>query len=358
MKPNTISLIFIGFLATQGLAGCDAGAEVVADAETKQETTPVPVEVAYPERADIFATYSTTTTIATEGDAPVIPRVPGEVVELLVEEGDRVEEGQVLARLDGKRLRLEMLSAKADLERVRGEFERYADLNRRGLVSNAMYDELKYELDALNASYELSRLNYDYSNVRAPIAGVVSERNVKLGETIGTSMAAFRITDTSELVAYLTIPQTELEKFAAGHAATLSVDSMPGRDYAAEVVRISPTIDVRNGTFRATAFIENPDGKLAPGMFARFRIAYEKHADAMTIPAQALVIEDELTAVYVVSDGLVTRRVIETGIETNGTVEVLDGLDDDEQVVIVGQSALRDGSRVLASHTLAERFTG
>ena len=358
MKPNTISMIFISFLAIHGLAACDAGAQSVAAEDSEAFTTPVPVEVAYPERADGFATYSTTTTIATEGDAPVIPRVPGEVVELLVEEGDRVEQGQVLARLDGKRLELEMLSARADLERVRGEFERYADLNRRGLVSNAMYDELKYELDALNASYELSKLNYEYSNVRAPIAGVVSERNVKLGQTIGTSLPAFRITDTSELLAYLTIPQTELGKFAAGHAARLSVDSMPGREFDAEVVRISPTIDIRNGTFRATAFVDNPDGKLAPGMFARFKIAYERHADALTVPAQALVIEDELTAVYVVRDGLVTRRVITTGIETDERIEVLDGLDDDDQVVVVGHSALRDGSRVLASHTPTDRYTG
>jgi membrane fusion protein (multidrug efflux system) len=330
MKPKTISLILFSIFATHGLTACDAGAQGIAEVDAQQDMTPVPVEIAYPERSDIFATYSATTTIASEGDAPVLARVPGEIVELLVEEGDRVEEGQVLARLDGKRLELEMLSAKADLERVRGEFERYADLNRRGLVSNAMYDELKYELDALNATYELSKLNYEYSNIRAPIAGVVAERNVKLGESIRTDLAAFRITDTSELVAYLTIPQTELAKFAAGHTATLSVDSMPGREFDAEVIRISPTIDVRNGTFRATAFI----------------------------PAQALIIEDELTTVYVVSDGLVERRTISIGIETGGNVEVLDGLDENDQVVIVGQAALRDGSRVLASYSQPERYTG
>ena len=358
MQNKTISLIFLGFLSAPALTGCDAGAQGVAEVETVEETTPVPVEIAYPERNDIFATYQATTTIASDGDAPVVARVPGEIVELLVEEGDIVEEGQVLARLDGKRLELEMLSAKADLERAQGEFDRNADLNRRGLVSNAMYDELKYELDALRATYELSKLNYDYSSIRAPIDGVVSERNVKLGQNIGTNLAAFRITDTSELLAYLTIPQTELAKFAAGHTATLAVDSMPGQVFNAEVVRISPTIDVRNGTFRATAFIDNSEGRLAPGMFARFQIAYEKHADAMTIPVQALVIEDELTAVYVVSDGQVTRRTIATGIQTDGHVEVLDGLEEDDQIVIVGQSALRDGSRVLASQTLSDRYTG
>ncbi|MEO1201259.1 MAG: efflux RND transporter periplasmic adaptor subunit [Pseudomonadota bacterium] len=358
MKLNTISLILLGIPAVIGLAGCDAGAESLAEAEQVETTMPVPVEVGYPVRGDIFATYQATTTIASDGDAPVIPRVPGEVVELLVEEGDTVAQGDVLARLDGKRLELEMLAAKADLERVRGEFERFADLNRRGLVSDAAYDELKYELDALKATYELSKLNFDYSSIRAPIAGVVSARNVKLGQSIGTQAAAFRITDTSELIAYLTIPQTELAKFAAGHAATLSVDSMPGERFEAEVIRVSPTIDARNGTFRATALIDNASGALAPGMFARFEIAYEMHEDAMTIPVMAVVTEDEVSSVYVVNDGLVTRRTIRTGIRAGDDVEVLDGLSDDDQIVFVGHSALREGSRVLASSDTAGRFTG
>ena len=358
MKPKTISLIFLTILANAGLSACDAGAESLSAADQPDSTTPVPVEVGYPNRSDIFATYSATTTIASDGDAPVIPRVPGEVVELLVEEGDRVAAGDVLARLDGKRLQLEMMASKADLDRARGEFERYADLNRRGLVSDAMYDELKFELDALNATYELSKLNFDYSAIRAPIAGIVSERNIKLGENIGTSEPAFRITDTSELLAYLTIPQTELEKFAAGHPAQLTVDSMPGRRFNAEIVRISPTIDVRNGTFRATAFIDNHAGALVPGMFARFEIAYEKHENAMTIPTAAVVTEDDIASVYVVRDGLVSRQPIRTGIETDGYVEILEGLEESDEIVITGHTALRDGSRVLASSNAVDRFTG
>lgn len=358
MKTNKTLLILLTIFASAGISGCDADADGLAAAEEANTTTPVPVEVGYPERNDIVANYAATTTIASDGDAPVIPRVPGEVIELVVEEGDRVAEGDVLARLDGKRLELEMLAARADVERVRGEFERYADLNRRGLVSDAMYDELKYELDALNATYELSKLNFNYSSIRAPIAGVVSERNIKLGQNVGTSEPAFRITDTSELLAYLTIPQTELEKIAAGQPAQLTVDSMPHRRFRAEIIRISPTIDMRNGTFRATAFIDNQAGALAPGMFARFEIAYETHEDAMTIPVAAVVTEDDLQSVYVVRDGLVSRQPIRTGIETNGFVEVLEGLEETDEIVIAGHAALRDGSRVLASSDTTDRFTG
>jgi membrane fusion protein (multidrug efflux system) len=121
---------------------------------------------------------------------------------------------------------------------------------------------------------------------------------------------------------------------------------------------VSPTIDTRNGTFRVTAAINNDLAALAPGMFARFTVAYEMHAEAMVIPAEALVEEDESKSVYVVSNGEVSRRNIETGIESDGRVEVLHGLAVDDQIVVVGQSALRDGSKVLARSSTTDSFSG
>lgn len=345
-----------GFAAA--LAGCGVGQASAPTTEEKAASAPVPVEIEAAERGDIFATYTATTTIASDVDAPVPARVTGDVVAILVEEGDAVAEGDVLARLDGERLRLEMLAAKANLERVRGEYNRLKDLHERNLVSAAMYEGLRYDLEALEATYKLKKLNYDYSAIRAPIAGVVSSRDVKLGENVAAGQVTFRITETSELVAYLSIPQTELSKFDAGHPATLEVDSMPGAAFDATIARISPTIDTRNGTFRATAIIDNNAGELAPGMFARFTIAYEKREDVVIIPSDAVVVEDNELSVYVVAGDEVDKRIIETGVRSNGRIEVLSGLEGDEDVVVVGQSSLREGSKVLASTKVADSFTG
>ncbi len=357
MKTTTTVLTALALAGLTTLSGCTTEASV-NDAETVADSTPVPVEVARPSRLDIYATYDATASITSDADAPVIARVAGEVVELLVEEGDIVEAGQVLARLDGERLRLEMLAAKANLEQARKEYKRNVDLHKRGLISTSMFEGLKYDLAALEASYELTALNYDYSRIRATISGVVSAREVKPGQNVAANEVAFRITDTSELVAYLQIPQAQLPKFQAGHSATVKVASMPDTDFPASIVRISPTIDTRNGTFRATAIMDNSDSRLAPGMFGRFTIAYEKHENALVIPAAALLDEDDLKSVYVVSDGEVVRRIVETGVEAGGNVEILSGLDEDESVVVVGHSGLRDGSKVLASNRIQDSFSG
>lgn len=348
----------LALLLTLALTACGVGEARLADKVEQDAATPLPVEAALPQRADIFATYETTGTLDSDSDTPVLARVAGEIVEIFVEEGNRVEKGQVLARLDGERLRLEMLQAKTGLDKVKQEYARLVDLQRRGLVSAAMHEGLEFDLAALQASYELKRLNYSYTRIRAPIAGVVASRMVKVGRQVHINDPLFRITDTSRLVAFLKIPQTELVKFSAGQAITLNVDALPNILFAATIDRISPTIDVRNGTFRATAYIDNKDSRLAPGMFARFSIAYEKHTNALVIPAAALVKEDRIAIVYVISDGAVERRIIQTGIESDGKVEVLSGLDIEEPIVITGQAGLRDGSLVLASNLVANQFSG
>ena len=351
-----ISIVAVAALLS--LAGCGTGEASVANQAAVDTTTPVPVETTTPMRSDIHATYATTAAITTDSDAPVVSRVAGELVELLVEEGDSVEAGQVLARLDGERLRLEMLATKAELARASKEYERNIDLHERGLISASMFEGLKYDLAALEASYKLKQLNYDYSNIRAPISGVVSGREIKPGQNVDVGEVAFRITETSELLAYLQIPQSQLPKFQAGHTATVQVASRPSEEFLASIIRISPTIDTRNGTFRATVLIDNKNGELAPGMLGRFIIAYEEHSNALTIPTIALVDDDEQASVYVVNDGEVVRRIVETGIEADGRTEILGGLSENEQIVVVGHGGLRDGSRVLASNTQTDSFTG
>ncbi len=358
MNLKRLGLLAMTAAMTASLSACGIGEAKTSDSAEAATATPLPVEVSLPSTADIFATYRSTTTIRSDAEAPVLARVSGEVVEILVEEGDNVEEGQLLARLDGERLRLQMIEAKANLDKTAKEYERYVELHERGLVSASAFEGLKFDMDALNATYELKRLNYNYTKIRAPISGVVSSRNIKLGQHVMAGAAAFKITDTTRLVAYLSIPQTELSKISAGDTARLRVDAMPEVEFSAVIARISPTIDPRNGTFRATASIENQGGELAPGMFGRFDIAYEKHADALLIPAAPVLQEDSETVVYVVNDGSASRRAIKVGIQSDGFVEVLGGLDANEQIVVTGQNGLRDGARVLASQELQSSFTG
>ncbi len=353
---KTTALLFAISLIT--LSGCGVGQADDADLSASDTSAPLPVEVSLPIRDDIFATYHATANLRSDVDAPVLTRAAGEVLEILVEEGDQIAEGQALAKLDGKRLRLQLRQAKANLDMKKSEYERMRDLHKRSLISTASFEDLRFDVEALSASYDLMKLNSGYTTIRAPFAGVISVRNIKIGQQLRINSEAFRVTDGSELIAHLKIPQSELVRFAAGQSIRLSVDAVPETTFKAIIDRISPTIDVQTGTFRATAFIDNRHGHLAPGMFARFSVAYEKHEDVMLIPTLALIREDNISVVYVVDNGEAVRRIIETGIETDGMVEVISGLAFDEKIVTLGQTSLRNGSRVLANNAKNEHKSG
>lgn len=355
---NRIVIVALAAVIALVLPGCGVGEAKVADVSAPETQAPLPVEVATPRTIDIYATYQTTAVITADAEAEVLAHVPGEIVEILVEEGAQVNEGQVLARLDGDRARLEMLQAKANLEMATREYERFVSLHEKGIVSASAFESLKFDLDALKANYELKRLNYDYTMIRATIPGVIATRHIKLGWRVNIGDPLFRIANTTRLVADLSIPQSELGKFSSGLGTVIQVDAMPLQKFSATVARISPTIDTQTGTFRATVYIENDDGLLAPGMFSRFSVAYEKHAGALVIPTDALVREDNKNVVYVVQDGAASRRHVTVGIESNGMSEILSGLAENEQIVVTGQGSLRDGSKVLASQMASDSIAG
>lgn len=347
MRNKFVTVMLAG-AAALALPGCETGEARVAQPEPAEFSSPLPVEVAMPRITDLYATYHTTAPLAADREALIPSRVAGEVVEVLVEEGEPVAAGQALARLDGDRLRLEMLEARARFEMTAREYARARRLAQRGLVSAAAAETLKFDLDALEAAYEMKRLDFEYTTIRATIPGIVSERHIKLGWRLEAGAPAFAIADTDRLVAELHIPQSELGKIAEGLDARIRVDAMPGHDFHATIDRVSPTIDAADGSFRATVYVDNAKGLLAPGMFGRFSIAYEKHADALTVPSSAVVREDSEDVLYVVQDGTASRRAVRVGIESGGMTEILNGLADGEPVIVTGQGSLRDGSRVLA----------
>ena len=191
----------------------------VEEGEDEEETPPIPVETTTPIRGDIDAIYTGTAPIEAFSEATVIAKVEGEVRQILVEEGDTVVKNQVLARLDGDRLRLELNESQARLRKLQRDFERNQELTETGLISEGDFEKIKFDLEALQAAYNLANLELDYTQIRAPIDGVVSERFIKIGNTIKAGDPIFHVTSLSPLVAYLHVPEREYRQIAAGQPA-------------------------------------------------------------------------------------------------------------------------------------------
>ena len=332
-------------IAALSLGACDQGDESGEDA-AEEETPAIPVETTRPSRGDIDAMYSGTAPIEAFADAMVIAKVGGEVRKIMVEEGDDVVSGQVLARLDGDRLRLEKDQAEAKLHKLQRDYQRNVDLKEKGLISAGDFEKIQYEMEALQAAFDLVRLELSYTEIRAPIDGVVSERIIKLGNTIGENTATFQVTSLEPLVSYLHVPEREFRRIGAGQAASIDVDALQGESFDALVARVSPIVDPDTGTFKITIEVSDPSRRLKPGMFGRISIVYDSHSMALQIPRSAVIEEAGQTTVFIVTENTAEKRIILTGYSDAGNVEVLEGLSDDDEIVIVGQANLKSGSKV------------
>ncbi|MEM7503207.1 MAG: efflux RND transporter periplasmic adaptor subunit [Pseudomonadota bacterium] len=336
--------VYRGWLLALLVAGCGDGQDNPSAEES--ETTAVPVEIAAPIRGDIVATYTGTAPIEAFADASVVAKVGGEVRRVLVEEGDDVKAGQLLAVLDGDRLRLEAAATEANLRKLERDYQRNIDLKDKSLISDGDFEKILYEMEALSASHDMARLELSYTEIRAPIDGVVSERLIKVGNTLDVNTPAFQVTSLEPLVSYLHVPEREYRRLKANQTATFEIDALPGLSFEGTVARISPTVDPQTGTFKLTLEVSDPTRRLKPGMFARIGIVSDRKADALQIPRAAVIGDAEVTSVFVVDEDRAELREIETGYADSGLVEVLSGLDDKENVVVVGQTALKDGAIV------------
>lgn len=338
------------------LAACGGDAKSDAKSGDGEDAAGVPVEVTGLTRGDVFALYTGTASLETDSDALVVAKVAGEVVEILVEEGDRVKEGQLLARLDGDRLRLEMERALANVRKLEQEYDRSVQLFERGLVSSGAFEDQKYELDALRANYRLAQLEYSYTQIRAPIPGVVSRRFIRVGNTIAVNEPVFQVTELDPLIAYIHIPEREFRRLEPGQGAELTLDAIQGQVFRARVQRISPVVDPATGTFKVTMEVPDQGGRLKPGMFGRFNIVWDAREDVLLAPRAAIVDDDVSESVFVVADGKAERRPVRTGYARGTQIEIVEGLAGDEEIVVTGQSGLKDGARVEVVRRAAPRL--
>jgi membrane fusion protein, multidrug efflux system len=331
--------------ATALVGGCGEKANGKTD-DKKAETAAIPVEVRTPLRGEMLAVYAGTASLEADQEAAVVAKVGGEVRSLLVEEGMSVRAGQVLARLDGDQLRLEAEKANASLARLERDYKRNVELHQKGLMAPGAFENLKYDVDAARATYDLTRLQLSYTEIRAPIDGVVSERRIKVGNMVKPSDELFRVTDLKPLLAYVHVPERELGRLKPGQPAHVNVDAAPGQPFPGRVARLSPVVDPATATFKVTVEVDDPTARLKPGMFARVGIVYERRERALQIPRNAIVDEEGRPTVFIVDQGKAAQRPIGVGLSNAGYVEVVSGLAGQEQVVVVGQGALKPGNAV------------
>lgn len=319
-----------------------------ADAEEEDERVPVRVQTL--ERGPISERIATSATVDSDQRADILVETSGTVETIHVEEGAKVSAGQVLASLRNPRLKGEFDRAKAEYDRAKEDFGSVKSLFDKGFVARKEYDTASYTFDTSRLSFEQAREAYSARELTTPIRGTVSLRDLRYGEIVAPPKLAFQIVDMSRLKVDLSLPERDLARVAASQTARIRTEVLEDVEIGGKVQRLSPVVDPTTGTVKVTISVEPGQQKLRPGMFVNVDIIVDTHEDAVLLPKRALVYAEGRPYVFVLvtKDEHTTaeRKAVKLGVSEKDSVEVLEGVDAGEQVIIVGQSTLRDGGTV------------
>jgi membrane fusion protein, multidrug efflux system len=310
----------------------------------------VPVEVVAVSRRPISASYTGTANLEAPGESQVVAKTSGVMVQLMAEEGQMVRKGQVLARLDGDRARLEASRSSATVRKLENNYRRSQKLRAEKLVSADSDEQIRFELESARASLALAELELSYTNITAPISGVVAQRMVKPGNLVNVNTPVFRIVDSARLEAVLNVPEREMATLKTGMPLRMLVDAIPQTVFEGKVDRVSPVVDSGTGTFRVVGVFAGNE-VLRPGMFGRIEVIFDQRNNVLTIPRSALLEDEGESAVYVIKAKKAQRVPLKLGFMNGEYAEVTSGLSEGDQVVTAGKVAIRDGVEVQVIET-------
>lgn len=319
------------------------------------------VKTALPKTGDAGQTLALPGTLQGFVQSPIAARATGYLRRWTKDIGSRVERGEVLAEIESPELDQQLTQAIAareqassSLELAKSTVERWESLRKKDVVSQQDLDErrssaaqARANLAAADANVQRLRQLEGFKRVVAPFAGVITRRNVDVGDLIDMSgKPLFTLSQTDPLRVYVNVPQSYAQLVKAGQPVVVTQGELRGQSFKGTVARTAASIDTGTRTMQVEIALPNPDGTLLPGAYVQVSLPLAA-SQAVLVPANALLFRAEGTRVALVDEsGRVTLRAVTLGRNYGESVEVLDGLAANQRLVLNPSDSLTDGDRV------------
>lgn len=342
MRTVLISLTIIGltFLST----GCSGNTQ-----EHKKEVRYV--KVAKVTNPSSLREKSFNATIKENHQSSVAFRVGGQVEKIFYSEGDYVKEGQVLARLDQRDFKTRLLATDAQYKQAKSEFERYSQLFEQGKFPKNSLDKLKAGFLAAKSNWESANNALVDTELKAPFSGYIYQKLIDNYEQVMPGEPALIIIDTNTLEVIFSVPETIVNQLSEGQEAKVSIKQQINKRYPATIKSVAHKAG-EDRLFNVRLIMQNPDPlTIKPGMTAKAIIsnANPEQATSIAVPAEALFFNGDQANVWIYNqqDSIVSKRAVGTGdILENGRVQILQGVHENEMIVVAGVHSLIEGQQV------------
>ncbi|MBD3370652.1 efflux RND transporter periplasmic adaptor subunit [Candidatus Fermentibacteria bacterium] len=327
---------------------------------SREEEPPPAVAVEVVEPTSISSIAYANARLEGSGEAMIYPGTPGKVMEVLVSEGDQVEKGQRLVRMDtdeqmaatlsGARASLE--AARVNLDNARRDVERMESLHRAGAVSSQQLERARAGLEAAQAQYDQARAGLEQARtavstswIAAPFDGTVVRVWATEGQMI-SGIPVVSVASDSFFTARVLLPEETVYDLEPGQPAFIEVPALDGEAFPGVVTAVSSAVDAQSGLVPTRVRFETAGGKLRPGTSGRVGVQLRTFDDAVAVKESMLKRTRMGFQVVVVEGGTASVRDVETGISNDGRVQITSGLQPGDSLVVRGQNTLSDGDEV------------
>ena len=307
-----------------------------------------PVAAAIVEPRDLSRYLNISAKVAPRMIIRLAARTSGTLEDVLVDVGDNVKKGQLLARLDAAEQNAELARATAEEERAELDYQRTADLHKRGVASRAQYQQALADWQVRRSERELWETRLAFTRVVSPRDAVVTARHIEPGEAIQQQGALFELSVMDELLVSPGVSELDVVHLRVGQAVPIQLDALPDLQLLGEISRIFPAASARARLL--TVEVSLPQDAthkgVKPGFLARLSIAVDAREQVLTVPSAAIGSHEGQSYVYVIDDERLQRRMIEVGVSRGQWTEVLNGLGSGEVVLASNPIDMRDKQRV------------
>jgi membrane fusion protein (multidrug efflux system) len=273
--------------------------------------------------------------------------VPGTVTSVLVNEGQPVQAGQLLASIDPTEYDNALIIASAGLEQAEDMYTRLNGLYEKGSLPAKDYIDIKSKLAQAQANKNLAAKRVKDTKLYAPMSGIITGKLIEKGAMAAPGAPSFAIINTSRVYVKVSVPESEIGRLTKGQTANVSISTI-AQELTGKIAIINPLADPVTKSFSVKIQLTNGQGKILPGMIADAEISTGQRVGVISVPATAVIRDaDDLTYVFVAQgDSKVIRKRITASGLSGDDVVISDGLQSGDRIVITGQTKLKDGAAI------------
>ncbi len=347
MKSRWIVLIVLALAGVGIYVAFGGRPKAEASPQEARMSSDLPVQVNPAARRRLETRLSRTGTIQADNDVVVVSETSGRVLRVLADVGDRRSAGSILVKVDDELKLASFQAAEVGYEKSKRDLARFETLIAQKSATDTEFEGARLAAKAAEAQYRAARRQYQDTEIKSPISGVVAARYINVGSTVAPGTPIAEVVDISKLKVILGIPEREAFSLKAGDPVTVSLDVYPGASFPGTIRNIGAKADDAHN-FPVEVSLANPaDTPFRAGLFARVDFTTLMSRETLAIPREALIGSIRDARVYVVEGAVARLRKLTLGDEAGDFIEVREGLAEGENVVVNGQNNLQDGAVVV-----------